>query len=71
MLVAMPLITGGALQGLLKTVGISLPAGLAAVMGGAGGGGHGGGGYGARSDGGGGSGGVGLEQVVSIAKMFM
>lgn len=64
MLVAMPLITGGALNGLLKTVGISLPAGLGASFGGRGG----------MRDAFGGSAGAGggnIETVMNIAKMFM
>ena len=57
----LPLVTGGALAGILKTMGISLPAGLAGIMGGA------------KSEGGlgGTASGGGLEQAVNIAKMFM
>ena len=61
MMVVMPLITGGALHNLLRTVGIKLPAGMG--MGGKGGFGGGGGGKG--------EGGFGVGDVVNIAKMFM
>ena len=55
-MLVLPLVTGGALAGLLKRLGVRLPAGLVGLMGGAG-----------KKDGGGG----GLEQAVNIARMFM
>ncbi|MCJ1313750.1 hypothetical protein MMC25_007430 [Agyrium rufum] len=70
MLVIMPLITGGALTGVLKTMGIGLPAGLpglGALMGG----------FGARGGvGGDGSGDFdfsqgGMQSLLGIAKMFL
>lgn len=73
MLVIMPLVTGGALHKILKTMGVRLPAGMEKMMGGSrGGGGYGGqGGHeGGRSGGGGGSG-VDIGQLMGIAKMFM
>ena len=73
MLVVMPLITGGALQTLLKGVGLRLPAGLAGMMGqgarGAGmgaGAGAGLGGLGGMAEGLGG-----VQGIMSIAKMFI
>ena len=66
MMVVMPLITGGALHNLLRTVGIRLPAGMGmGGKGGFGGGGFGGGGSGR------GEGGFGMGDVMNIAKMFM
>ena len=64
LLVVMPLVTGGALHNVLRSLGVSVPAGLAGMMGGGG----------SRSGGmssSGGGGGVGIEQIVGIAKMFM
>ena len=66
MLVVMPLITGGALHNLLRTVGIRLPAGLG--LGGSGSSSSGGSSFGG---GGRGQGGIGVGDVVNIAKMFM
>lgn len=71
MLVILPLITGGALQGALRKMGVQMPAALAG-LGGLGGAakGFGGDGYSGRSESSGG-GGIDLGQVVNIAKMFM
>ena len=71
MLVIVPLVTGGALKGVLTGLGIKLPASVAGLMGGSHAGREGfGGGYGGRESAGGGSG-IDLGQVVSVAKMFM
>ena len=68
MLVIMPLITGGALTKILATIGVRLPAGLAALAGGRAGGG-GGGGFGDIA--GAMSGAGGMQSAMNIAKMFM
>lgn len=68
MLVIMPLITGGALAGVLKQFGIRLPAGLGSLAGGYGGS-RGGGFSSFGSDFG--SGGGGLQNIMNLAKMFM
>ena len=66
LLVVMPLVTGGALNGLLRGMGVSVPSVLSRFGdGGRRGGGLPGGG------GGGGSEGFGIEQAVNIAKMFV
>jgi hypothetical protein len=74
MLVVMPLVTGGALHNMLRGMGIHLPASIASFMGG-GDARAAASGFGAGFPGGDGpghqGGGVGLEQVVNIAKMFM
>jgi len=70
-LVVLPLITGGALTKLLSTVGIRLPAGLAALAGGMGRGGGGGGMGDALGGIAGGMGGGGVQAALGIAKMFM
>ncbi len=77
MLVVMPLITGGALHGLLRKFGIKLPAGIAKAMGGAAGQRGGGSSYEYRREGfsseiGGGLGGGGtLQSIMKIAQMFI
>ncbi|MCJ1251536.1 hypothetical protein MMC30_008771 [Trapelia coarctata] len=70
-LVVLPLITGGALTKLLSSVGIRLPAGLAALAGGMGRGGGGGGMVDALGGIAGGVGGGGVQTALGIAKMFM
>ena len=70
MLVVMPLVTGGALNGVLKQFGIRLPMGLGAGMGrGAGSAGEGMGGLGGLAGLGQGAGT--LQSVMGIAKMFL
>jgi len=75
MLVIMPLITGGALTGLLRNFGIRLPMGLEKIFGGAGGTSIGRSAYGdlqferSHYEGHGSSSGLGT--AMSIAKMFM
>ena len=61
----LPLLTGGALAGVLAKFGIRLPAGLARIMPGGAGGRHG---YGGRADVGG-EGGV--QSLMKIAQMFV
>ena len=61
----LPLLTGGALAGILAKFGIRLPAGLANLVPGSAGGRHG---YGGRSDRGG-EGGV--QDLMKIAQMFV
>lgn len=61
----LPLLTGGALAGVLAKFGIRLPAGLANLVPGGGGGRHG---FGGRSDRGG-EGGV--QDLMKIAQMFV
>lgn len=61
----LPLLTGGALAGVLAKFGIRLPAGLANLVPGSAGGRHG---YGGRSDRGG-EGGV--QDLMKIAQMFV
>lgn len=71
-LVVLPLITGGALTKLLGSVGLRLPAGLAALAGGMGRGGAAGGMMGEALGGiAGGLGGGGVQTALGIAKMFM
>lgn len=60
----LPLLTGGALAGVLAKFGVRLPAGLANFVGGAGGR-HG---YGGRSDVGGGGG---VQNLMKMAQMFV
>jgi len=65
----LPLITGGALAGILKQFGIRLPPSLSRMMGGLG---DGKGGFGRSSGGyGGGGGEVGMQSIMRIAQMFM
>ncbi len=65
----LPLITGGALAGILKQFGIRLPPSLSKMMGGLG---DGRGGFGRRSSGYGGGGGEGgLQSMMRITQMFM
>lgn len=65
----LPLITGGALAGILKQFGIRLPPSLARMVGGMG---EQRGGFGGRSSGGfGDGGGQGMQSMLRIAKMFM
>ena len=71
MLVIMPLVTGGALHGILKGMGVRLPAGMERMMGGGRGGYGGHGGHGEYERRGGGSGGFDIGQVMNIAKMFV
>lgn len=82
MLVIMPLITGGALQKVLGSMGIRLPRQLVQVFGGVGGGhggyGGGGGGYGreyerynVRGTASGGNWGDNVSGMMNIAKMFI
>lgn len=66
MLVIVPLVTGGALHNVLKSMGVRLPAGLEKMMGG--GAGRDNGRMGGSA---GGGGGLDLGQVVNVAKMFM
>ena len=61
LLVVMPLVTGGALSGVMRSMGLSVPAALDRF---------GGGGQRGRGVGGGGEG-FGVEQAMSIAKMFI
>lgn len=61
----LPLLTGGALAGVLANFGIKLPAGLANLVPGGAGGRHG---YGGRGDVGG-EGGV--QSLMKIAQMFV
>ena len=66
MLVIMPLITGGALQQILKQFGIRLPARLGSIMGG-----HAGSTGGYSSFEGDLGGGGGIQNLMNLAKMFM
>ena len=68
-LMILPLITGGALAGILKQFGIRLPPGMSRMMGGLN---EGRGGFG-RSNGGfgDGGGGGGMQSMMKIARMFM
>ena len=61
----LPLLTGGALAGVLAKFGIRLPAGLANLVPGGAGGRHG---YGGRDDGGSGGG---VQNLMKIAQMFV
>ena len=82
-LVLMPLLTSGILVKLLGSLGIKLPSSIASLVGGGGGenrGPQGGGYYGSqgyggagRNEGAGGVGGsgIGLKEVMGVAKMFM
>lgn len=65
MMLVLPLITGGALATVVKSLGVSLPFGLSSLIGG--------GSRGRGFDGisGGRGQGLGLDQVVNIAKMFI
>ena len=66
----LPLLTGGALAGVLAKFGIRLPAGLNQMVGGGKGGRHGG--FGGSEFGGmGGMGGGGVEGLMKIARMFV
>jgi len=68
-LMILPLITGGALAGILKQFGIRLPPSLSKMMGGLG---DGRGDFGGRSSGYGGGGGEGgMQSMMRIAQMFM
>ena len=69
-LMVLPLITGGALAGILKQFGIRLPPSLSRMMSGLGEGRRSYGGGSARGYGDGGGGG-GVESVMKIAQMFM
>ena len=64
-MLVLPLVTGGALATVVKSLGISLPFGLAGLIGG----GSSRGGFDGYS--GGRSEGLGIDQVVNIAKMFI
>lgn len=65
----LPLITGGALAGILKQFGIRLPPSLSRMMGGLG---DGRGGFGRGRSGYGGAGGEGgMQSMMRIAQMFM
>ena len=73
LMMILPLLTGGALAGVLAKFGIRLPAGLDKIIGGAAGR-HGGGGFGGLGKMGsqfGGPGGGGVEGFMKIAKMFV
>ena len=73
LMMILPLLTGGALAGVLGKFGIRLPAGLDKIVGGAAGR-HGGGGFGGLGRMGsqfGGQGGGGVEGFMKIAKMFV
>lgn len=61
----LPLLTGGALAGMLAKFGIRLPAGLASMVPGGAGGSHG---FGGRSDLGGGGG---VQNLMKMAQMFV
>ena len=61
----LPLLTGGALAGVLAKFGIRLPAGLANLVPGGAGGRHG---YGGRNEVGGGGG---VQNLMKIAQMFV
>ena len=73
LMMILPLLTGGALAGVLAKFGIRLPAGLDKIVGGAVGS-HGGGslgGFGKMGSQFGGPGGGGVEGFMKIAKMFV
>lgn len=65
MMLLLPLLTGGALAGVLAKFGIRLPAGLANMIPGGAGGKHG---FGGRSDIGGGEG---VQNLLKVARMFV
>lgn len=65
MMLLLPLLTGGALAGMLAKFGIRLPPGIANMIPGGAGGRHG---FGGRSDIGGGGG---VQNLMKMAQMFV